>query len=149
MSVAPQLDEKMIWTLGVIARGLAGDPSYLEGSDYPAEIQAMLKPRFIDRPFVASDIDVEALDVPSEIEKLFRDLKETREGFATNDSSEKIAYFRIAVSLLEKLVNLNERANNVRRIGNFHNTVLAVLTEFLEPTVITKVRTRLLEVASE
>lgn len=145
MSLAPALDEKMIWTLEVIARGLAADGTYLDGADYPEEVLALLSGR--GAAGIVDEAVVEGLDVPEEIEKMFRDLKKVRDGFATSDSAEKIAYFRLAISLLEKLVALKERSLNVRRIGQFHSLVLQVLEENLEPTAITKVRTRLLELA--
>ncbi len=150
MSLAPTLDEKTIWTLEVIARGLEANPDYLVGSAYPDTVLKLLTRGHLGRGAgggVEAD-DIESLDVPEEIERMFKDLKSTRDGFAANDNAEKIAYFRLAISLLEKLVSLKERAQNVRRIGQFHATVLQVLEENLEPTAITRVRERLLELSA-
>jgi hypothetical protein len=141
MDTAPRLDDKTNWTLQVIMKGLMQDPKYLEGAGYPKDLEDFLSGR-ASRVDV-SNIEVEALDVPAEINSLFRDLKEQRNTFAASDSSEKMAYFRVATSLLEKLVTLTERANRVQQVGQFYSLVLGVFDEFLSADDILKVRQRL------
>ena len=143
MSAVPPLDEKTHWFLQVVTRGLMGDPGYLEKSGYPAEIKDFLTGRVGKVDF--SKLDMTALDMPAEIQALYVDLKEQRSSFPANDSAEKMAYFRVATSLLEKLMTLLERANNVRQVGQFYSMVLSTMEEFLEPTQITKLRARLVE----
>lgn len=142
-SLAPELDEKTLWTLHIVAEGLKANPDYLLGANYPKEVMEL----FLGTQAELSEEAIDALDVPVEIEKMFRDLKKTRDGFAANDSAEKIAYFRLAISLLEKLVALKERATNLRRIGQFYEAVLQVLEEYLPPAAVTKVRDRMAELA--
>lgn len=148
MTDHPKLDERAIMALGIIRDGLTGGGDYLDDAEYPSHIVDFLRGRVevvAEKPVAIDDINLEDLNVAEEIEQLFRDLKTTRDEFKAGDSAEKIAFFRLAVGLLEKLVTLAERANNVRQVGQFYTGVMTVLEEFLEPAEITRVRDRFAE----
>lgn len=76
---------------------------------------------------------------------LFLELRDSKENFDVQDNAERMSYFRVATSLLEKLIGMRERANNVKRVSQFYSTVLGVMEEVLEPEQITEVRNRLKE----
>lgn len=140
MTHHPTLDEKAIWALKVIEKGMDEDPEYLKDAPYPVEIMRLFQGGYEDVP--AGDLG--DLDVMVEIQRLYSQLQVTKTELQRGDSAEKIAFFRLAVGLLEKMVGLSERANNVRQIGLFHTAVLDVLEQYLNPVEITKVRAKLL-----
>lgn len=141
MSSAPPLDDKSHWFLQIIIRGLASDPQYLDAADYPEEIKNFLTSRMSQARL--TEADLEDLDMPAEVLTLYTDLKNQRMSFPANDAAEKMAYFRVATTLLEKLINLMERAKNIRQVSQFYALVLSQMEEFLEPAQITKFRARL------
>ena len=143
MTDTPQLTDEMVRVLRLITRGVASDPGYLKEAGYPEDVVQMFTHPVVVDVVEIEKIKLEDMDVSAEVEALFRDLKETRDGFTAGDNSEKMAYFRVATALLEKLVSLQERANNVRQIGRFYNEVITVLSEFLTPGKIGEVRARL------
>lgn len=89
--------------------------------------------------------DMTDLDLVYESSRLFKELKDAKDSFGKDDHAEAMAYFRTSTSLLEKLVTMKERANNVKNISQFYGSVLGVMEELLEPEQITEVRNRLKE----
>ena len=145
MTFHPVLDETAIWALQVIATGLANDPGYLEGAPYPEDVQKLLGGgRGRGREGGIDEATIDGFDVMEEVEALYLDLKSQRADFGVKDAAEKMAYFRVSAALLEKLVNLRERANNVRQIGLFYAEVLDVMGSVLDVGQRERVRERLM-----
>jgi hypothetical protein len=79
----------------------------------------------------------------SDLHSVFRELKDYGKGIAASDQTERMAYFRTATSLLERLVNARERALGVKQIKDFQDTVLTIMEEVLSPDQRTDVMDRL------
>lgn len=147
MSYYPELSDTMVWQMTVIAKHIRDSgPEYLQNSPYPPEIKAIFGLVVsIESQVGELEQTIDGMDVRAELERLYKNLDETWSKLSAGnaDNAEKMAYFRVATTMLEKLVALQERANNVRAIGQFHATVLAVLDECLDPSAVAKVRARL------
>jgi hypothetical protein len=72
---------------------------------------------------------------------VFTELKNYGKTIAQSDQTERMAYFRTATSLLERLVNARERALGVKQIKDFQDTVLTIM----EDTLTTDQRTEVME----
>lgn len=134
----PELDP---WPLQVIAQQLEENPLYLEDPEcpYPEEVKSL----FQIRGKVSEDLA--DIDLEHETLALYQDIKTSRDNFQDDDHAERNSYFRVATSLLEKLLNMRERANNIRQVSRFYEAVLQALERYLEPDQITEFRDTLKE----
>lgn len=130
----PPLDSSAIWGLTVILTQLKADPLYFQDEDcpYPSELVAL----FVTKVEAEVPLPV-ATDKWSQLEQESRTLYDALilEGatLTDRDSAEKMAYFRTATSLLEKMVGIQERAVNIKQIHQFHSAVLEVIEHVLDP----------------
>lgn len=134
----PGFDEKTLYDLQVLHLKVMEDPDLLDQSDYPDFLKDLLRGTSEVTPLELVDLDLE-----QESARLFKELQDAKEEFNVDDHSEKMAYFRVSTSLLDKLVSMRERARHVKEISQFYRTVLAIFEEMLEPGQITEVRNRL------
>lgn len=143
----PDLPEDAWWALEIVFQNIEEDPTYLQddGCPYPSWLR-----EFFETPervfgMDGDEDDGEDLDLSYESARLFRELKQAKDGFSSDDHAEKMAYFRTSTSLLEKLVGMRERANNVKQISRFYQTVLDIMDEVLDEDKREAVRERLKE----
>ena len=59
------------------------------------------------------------------------------------EAKDQMAFFRTATSLLDKIVGLSERANNVKSVSEFTSRVIAVFDEVLTPQQRTQAMSKL------
>lgn len=78
-----------------------------------------------------------------ETQRLYDELKDSKDNLSIEDHAERMSYFRTATSLLDKLVGLQERAVGLKAIGTFHQTVLDIMEDVLDPGQRTEVMQRL------
>lgn len=78
-----------------------------------------------------------------ETQRLYDELKDSKDNLSIEDHAERMSYFRTATSLLDKLVGLQERAVGLKAIGQFHQTVLDIMEDVLDPGQRTEVMQRL------
>lgn len=157
MSYFPPIDAKSVWGIGIVLRSLEEDPTFLDDEDCPYELAT--------REFLLTLSDKPAETAPArpedepdydpfegrskwevleqESKKLFGQLMLEGNNLDTGDKAERMSYFRTATSLLDKIVAIEERANNLKQISSFYSTVLAVMEEVLEAEQRTKVLDRL------
>lgn len=81
-----------------------------------------------------------------ETQRLYDELKDSKDNLSIEDHAERMSYFRTATSLLDKLVGLQERAVGLKAIGQFHQTVLDIMEDVLDPGQRTEVMERLQKV---
>lgn len=154
----PVLSDKARADLEMIGQMLAHHPDYLSSPDcpYPASIRGLFV--VLDRPegeaaaaaAAADELNLDTeVDLLLETTRLFNGLMAAKDSFTSNDHSEKMAYFRTSTSLLDKLVGLKERAQNVRQVSRFYTAVLDVMEQVLEPGQISLVREKLKEFTNE
>lgn len=138
----PPLSEETIWSLGILKEQLDSNPDYLSSPDCPygETVVGLLGDRMAIEVEEVGDVDLE-----EEAKALFKSLKESSLEMGKGETTEKMAYFRTATSLMEKLISFQERAHNIKQVGTFYRTVMVVLEEFLTPDQITAVRGRFSE----
>jgi hypothetical protein len=147
MSYFPPLEDSTIWALGVIQTHLQEDPADLDHPERPytdeeaAFLTQLLGPELVSDPNFEGEGKWARLE--RESSDLFKSLTDTGKELAAGDNAEKMAYFRTATSLLEKIVGIQERTANLRAISRFHDTVLAVMEDILTPDQRTAVMERL------
>lgn len=142
----PPLDEGMLNDLDTVIQIIQLDPDYLPMSPYRGETYVFLE-KFADLLTIKEDEEVEELGKWGRLEKesnnLFKMLTDFSGKLNEKDNTETMAYFRTATSLLDKIVGIQERAANLKQISMFHDTVLSIMDDVLEPGQRTAVMERL------
>lgn len=148
MSFFPPLPENAVFALDLILKRLAEDPEFLDDEDCPYTSE---EKDFLSK-FVAEISEVEEAEaelgnkwdrLERESNSLFKNLTETGATLQIKDHTEKMAYFRTATSLLDKIVSIQERTANLRQIHKFHETVLNIMEDTLDAEQRTAVMERL------
>lgn len=145
----PPLPDRAVWAVDIILQNAQEDPEYLEFSPYTAEEIETLQ-KLSNGVLEAEDLEeLTGEDKWARLEResntLFKALTMAGKDLQTADQAQKMAYFRTATSLLDKIVGIQERTANLKQIHKFHNTVLAVMEDTLEPGQRTAVLDRLKE----
>lgn len=142
MSDYPVIPPKSLIPLRIIQAQLAENAEYLASPEcpYDDEIKAFLgvfggpvAGRMADKSgFLGQNGDKwAALEV--ETANLFDELKNFGKTIKENDVADRMAYFRAATSLLEKIVGINERAMGLKQISEFQREVMEVIDGVLTP----------------
>ena len=153
----PKLDDTTIKNLRVVKQLMVVHPGYFLDPlcPYSKDVEETLTEWFIEKKSSLSQpVVVKADDEASpwdmlykESKTLFENLKQV-EFSQQGETSEKMAYFRTATSLLEKLVSLQERALGLKEVGDFHRTVMDIMENVLTPTQRTDVMDQLTSLTS-
>lgn len=154
----PPLDEATVKNIEIVRQLHADNTSYLASSPYAGAIEILIKQWFsaVAAPLAAKPlVDNEAPAMPvddgmarweflyTESKALYTKLKDESSTFAGMDTGEKAQYFRVATSLLDKLITYQERTLNLKQIHDFQMTVMEVMEEVLTPTQRTEVMEKL------
>lgn len=138
--------------LKFISRKLKEDRDFLSGPKCPYSselvnwLQDTLVAQQINNVGAAlvnnGDLDVDAdIDIELESTTLFREMKTFKTDLTKADVNEKAAMFRTMTSLMEKIINIKERASALKNFGLFEQLMLDAIDNYLEP----KERTALLD----
>lgn len=144
MAIFPDLNHE----LGLVLQLLEQDKGLLSDPDcpYSADTKAVLvKFGGPEAEVVEAPADKWA-KLERETQRLYDELKDSKDNLSIEDHAERMSYFRTATSLLDKLVGLQERAVGLKAIGTFHQTVLDIMEDVLDPGQRTEVMERLQKV---
>lgn len=146
----PPLDEGAVASVEIILRAVAENPEFLWDDDCPYSqdaIESLQRIAGLQPEGMGFDDDDEEGDQWERLERetrsLYRGLMAEQQSLGSKDNAEKMAFFRTATSLLDKLVGIQERAANLRQIHKFHDTVMTVMEDILEAGQRTEVMERL------
>ena len=136
----PAVDEE---TILMIRRLSASDPDYFTDPDcpYSPELIASLggKAGEGELPAVPAGFTLNLDNIDGELDRLYNQLRQFGESLERADAAEKNTYFRLSVTLLEKMTELKERAVGVRQTKEFTDTVLRIMEDQLTPDQRTKI----------
>lgn len=141
MPLYPDLNQQLDIALHLMGEEI----DYLSQSDCPYSVGT--KSSMTKMATIVAAVTIEPTDKWAKLERetqdLYDDLKDSKENLSIEDHAERMSYFRTATSLLDKLVGLQERAVGLKAIGNFHQTVLDIMEDVLDPGQRTEVMARL------
>lgn len=147
MPYYPAIREEQIMTLNVVVQKLTADPTYLSHPDCPYSdvvktfFRAVSAPAAAENPFDGTEDYNVVLD--KQIEQVIADLDTFVAGNPGLEANEKLAYFKTKTSLVEKLIGMKERVQNLKELSEFRGTVLGFLDESCTPDQITDLMKRL------
>ena len=137
----PPITEDMIWPIQVVLQQLHEDPEFLQREDcpYPEAVKSVFG-QLLEAQQSDGGVDLEG-----EAQRLYKELKDFGEKLDPDDTSQSNTYFRVSVSLMEKLIAIQERAAEVKRINQFKKAVLDVMENVLDKDQRAEVMNRLKE----
>jgi hypothetical protein len=136
------MDALSIQKLIIIKNMMDDDPMYLDDDDCPYgyEVIQKLKLMFEDTAGIDSlEEELEELDSLDEIDfeietkKLFRDIKRFKRTLSNADTSEQVQTFRTMVTLIEKMIESQERASGIKQFNVFTSLVMDSMDRYLTP----------------
>lgn len=146
----PQLDTATIKALPIVQQLSEEHKSYLLTSPYSGDVLAILErllaPKKVIHESSAPSSTPDGEDnwefLATESKRLYKDLSNTGLGL---EGSEKLAYLKTAAGLLEKLLSMQERANNLKQISEFYAIVMDIMESELSADQRSKIMIRLEE----
>lgn len=152
----PDITEHADWAVKLIFKLALEEESYLTDADcpYTPEFKAIIakavqvnsaKDEDAEDDHPKAPITEEMIDsnLDQDLYTVFEDLKSYGKTITKSDQTERMAYFRTATSLLERLVGARERALGIKQIRSFQDTVLTIMEEVMSPDQRTTVMDRL------
>lgn len=141
-------DREVASSLKFLSRKLKEEPDFLTNPQCPygpelvGWLQNTLVSQQINMTTTVSPEDLtNEIDIEVESTLLFREMKTFKTELTKSDVNEKAAMFRTLTSLMEKIINVRERASSLKNYTLFEQTVIDAIDNYLEP----KERTLLLE----
>ncbi len=115
---------------------------YLYQSPYDEATRGLLKELFVrienmDIDKLSSEVNADLMDENGEIDtlkslkKIQRDMQAFQLTLGKDDSKEKLQYFNTMVRLSDKLLELMEKATNIKQYKQFKEVVLSGISEFM------------------
>lgn len=140
----PDIDLKAFTRIKLVAQMVEEDPGWLDdpGCPYNEGVKDFFRKRVVGK---AKAVAVEGgeIDLVEETMELYRTLKSFGSQLS-DDSKEFLAWVKLASTVQEKLLNMNERAYNVKRQKALEAALFAAL-EVLPPHERTAFRDKLEE----
>jgi len=146
----PPIPPAVVAHLATIRMLADEDPGYFEDPNCPYDEE--LVALFVKEPEPQVDIGPGERwdgDFDAEAERLYTELRSFGQSLDSADTAEKNTYFRLSVSLIEKLVELKERAVGVKKVREFTDTVLQIMEDELSPDQRTAIMKRLREILGD
>lgn len=145
----PEITEDQLWPFLIVKRLLQENPDLFDDPKCP--YNEGIRGFFASIP-LGDDTSVEGEisevlveDLEEEASRLYQELKKFGQSLEAGDTSERNTYFRLSVSLLEKILELKERAVGLKNVKHFTDTVLQIMEDILTPDQRTKIMDRLQE----
>lgn len=142
----PPLDAQTVKNLLIVRQLVAEHAGYFLESPYPQAVEADLTTLFklTQRAPVlpVTAAAAQEIDVEAELRTLYTEMRAAKP--AQNDP-DQLGYFRVSTSLMEKLLTLQEKAKNIKTMGEHHTMVLDFLQEICSPTQVEEFIKRLKE----
>lgn len=148
----PNFPEETLTQLSLMVQLQKEDDTYILGGGYGIEVEelflALNGPKSVSEPVLVDTEGMSKWDrLEHESNELFRALTEAGKNLDERDNAERMAYFRTATSLLDRIVGIQERALNLRKLAQFQQLVLSVMDDVLDGDQRVQVRARLEEAA--
>lgn len=146
----PSLDTATIKALPIIQQLSEEHKSYLLTAPYAGDVLAILERLLAPKKVIHEQAKVPTANADEEnweflareSKRLYTDLSNTGLGL---EGSDKLAYLKTAAGLLEKLLSMQERANNLKQISEFYATVMEIMEDELSSDQRSKIMIRLEE----
>lgn len=125
----PDITYESVFKIYTIKENLKKDKLYLEKSPYSDTIKkslALILAAVPEKISTDGPINTSDLDIKTEAEELYRQTKEILNSRELDDK-DKASVLKTSTALLEKLLNILERSENIQYMREFETKVLLIL----------------------
>lgn len=125
----PELTFDTVFNVYSVGQNIKREPNYLNESPYPEMVRKTLKAIFSEPASTTQNlvqISTADLNIKQETEFLYLETKSLLNA-KTLDEKDKAAIVKTATSQMEKLINLIEKAHNLKYMHDFEAKVLRIL----------------------
>jgi hypothetical protein len=123
----PEITYEMVFKIYTVCQNMKADENYLDNSKYAEPIKKALSLMFpAEEPVDDALLDTSELDIRKESEILYRQTKELLSSNAL-DEKDKASVLKTSTTLLEKLLNILERSENISKMREFETKVLQAM----------------------
>lgn len=138
----PEFTPEMQRNLNLWEKFIENSQTYLSDPECPyTETQILLLQKLFQKTQLKTTDDVllegaddtSDLDIEVESRKLYQEIKTFRSNLSIDDVSEKASMFRVASSLLEKLLEIMERSKGVKQFEQFQALIINTMDRYLDP----------------
>lgn len=131
----PTLDLQTLKGLKIVLQLSSEDSSYFLDTPWSGEIQLLVEELTKPKKIVHQAAPVEKKEGEEEWEFLARETRGLYDGLKVAgiglEGNELMAFYKTSTSLLEKLLAMQERANNLKHVSDFYQLVLDVMEDSL------------------
>lgn len=150
----PDLKEANLMPLKAILAQIERFPDLLDQPECPwsEEVKALIRP--ILKPVSGlPNIEIDLNEgrpeaIEAQILGLMADLRTMKQGMGAKDHAEKIQFYKLMTTLVEKLIALRERTMNLREMSEFQTLILQFLDEVCSKDQISELMARLKNLSS-
>jgi hypothetical protein len=147
MAFYPKIDNNQLLQFKIVIENMMKDADYLKSPECPygQEIIAYLlalRPPEVTDLFAGEGVD-EMMMVDDQVKSIINDLEAMNALMAKADTKEKIDYYKAKTAMYDKLIGMRERANSIKAMNDFRNTILQFMDEELTKDQITAIMKRL------
>jgi hypothetical protein len=133
----PKIPDEFGTALSAVAKALELNPGYLDRPDCPyspalkGALRALrgsggqVEPIFNEN---VADVDV----IERELKELLTKMKSFGEKLDGLDANEKIQYFKASTGLWEKLIGMQERTLNLKKLSEFQTRVIEIMSDLMD-----------------
>lgn len=139
----PEFTPELKSKLSTLSMLIENNPDYLQNDACPythdeIELLKKLAPSVETQksPYEQLDDDLDdgvLPDFEAESIKLFKEMKNFKRTLSSQDTAEMTSTFRTMVSLMEKILTVQERAAGINQYNEFKNHILDAMDRYLEP----------------
>lgn len=126
----PELKYADLYKLQLLLLGLEKEPNEKQNLPYDdaviCAIDWFLQKRNSTKE--AKDVDLNELDLLEETSNLYRSTQALEAEEQAMDARERISVYKMKMTLLDNILELNERAKRIKNIGEFQQFVFSILT---------------------
>lgn len=126
----PELKYADLYKLQVLLLGLEKEPNEKQNLPYDDAVICAIE-WFLQKRNSAKetkDVDLNELDLLEETSNLYRSTQALEAEEQAMDARERISVYKMKMTLLDNILELNERAKRIKNIGEFQQFVFSILT---------------------
>lgn len=142
----PEISLEVQESIVLLAELQGQDPEYLLRSPYSDDFLEIFTVK--NQVLTVDTTDMTKWEkLEHESNELFDALTAAGKDLKDKDNAERMAYFRTSTQLLERIVGIQERALNLKKLAEFQQLVLSIMDDVLDGDQRAQVRDRLREAA--
>lgn len=148
MAFYPKIPDDQLMQFKVVVQNMLKDAEYLKSADCPysrdmIEFLTTLRPPEVADIFGDLEGADEAMMIDDQLKMIINDLEAMGAMMIKAEPKDKIDYYKAKTAMYDKLIAMRDKANNIKAMYDFQNTILGFMQEVLDKDQVTALMKRL------